>query len=100
MVASSLNATAEEKQRVLESLSVSDRLKEVTRIVNKQIEILELGKKIQDQVKEDMDKKQREYYLREQLKAIKTELGEKEESGAEVEEYRTKVRDAELRPRH
>jgi ATP-dependent Lon protease len=98
MVASSLNATAEEKQRVLESLSVSDRLKEVTRIVNKQIEILELGKKIQDQVKEDMDKKQREYYLREQLKAIKTELGEKEESGAEVEEYRTKVRDAELPP--
>jgi ATP-dependent Lon protease len=98
MVASSLNATAEEKQKVLESLSVSDRLKEVTRIVNKQIEILELGKKIQDQVKEDMDKKQREYYLREQLKAIKTELGEKEESGAEVEEYRTKVRDAELPP--
>ncbi len=98
MVASSLNATAEEKQKVLETLSVSDRLKEVTRIVNKQIEILELGKKIQDQVKEDMDKKQREYYLREQLKAIKTELGEKEESGAEVEEYRTKVRDAQLPP--
>ena len=57
MIASSINATAEEKQKVLELLPVADRLKEVTRIVNKQIEILELGKKIQDQVKEDMDKK-------------------------------------------
>jgi ATP-dependent Lon protease len=98
MIASSLNASAEEKQKVLEKLSVSDRLKEVTRIITKQIEILELGKKIQDQVKEDMDKKQREYYLREQLKAIKAELGEREEGGAEVEEYRTKVRDADLPP--
>jgi ATP-dependent Lon protease len=98
MVASSLNTTAEEKQKVLETLGVAERLKEVTRIVNKQIEILELGKKIQDQVKEDMDKKQREYYLREQLKAIRTELGEKDEGTAEVEEYRTKVRDANLPP--
>jgi len=98
MVASSLNATAEEKQKVLETLIVGDRLKVVTRIVNKQLEILELGKKIQDQVKEDMDKKQREYYLREQLKAIKTELGEKDEATGEVEEYRTKVKDANLPP--
>jgi ATP-dependent Lon protease len=98
MIASSINATAEEKQKVLELLPVADRLKEVTRIVNKQIEILELGKKIQDQVKEDMDKKQREYYLREQLKAIKAELGEKDEATAEVETYRTRVREAELPP--
>jgi ATP-dependent Lon protease len=98
MIASSINATAEEKQKVLETLPVAERLKEVTRIVNKQLEILELGKKIQDQVKEDMDKKQREYYLREQLKAIKTELGEKDEATAEVEEYRTKVKDANLPP--
>src|SRR5512143_3456903 len=98
MIASSLNATAEEKMKVLETLTVGDRLKEVTRIVNKQIEILELGKKIQDQVKEDMDKKQREYYLREQLKAIKAELGEKDEATVEVEEYRAKVKDAELPP--
>jgi ATP-dependent Lon protease len=98
MIASSLNATAEEKMKVLETLTLGDRLKEVTRIVNKQIEILELGKKIQDQVKEDMDKKQREYYLREQLKAIKAELGEKDEATVEVEEYRAKVKDAELPP--
>ncbi len=98
MIASSLNATADEKQKVLELQPVADRLKEVTRIVNKQLEILELGKKIQDQVKEDMDKKQREYYLREQLKAIKTELGEKDEATAEVEIYRAKVREADLPP--
>jgi ATP-dependent Lon protease len=98
MIASSLNATAEEKQKVLEIGPVADRLKEVTRIVNKQLEILELGKKIQDQVKEDMDKKQREYYLREQLKAIKTELGEKDEATAEVETYRAKVSEANLPP--
>jgi ATP-dependent Lon protease len=98
MIASSINATAEEKQKVLEIGPVADRLKEVTRIVNKQLEILELGKKIQDQVKEDMDKKQREYYLREQLKAIKTELGEKDEATAEVETYRTKVSEANLPP--
>jgi ATP-dependent Lon protease len=98
MIASSINATAEEKQKVLEIQPVAERLKEVTRIVNKQLEILELGKKIQDQVKEDMDKKQREYYLREQLKAIKTELGDKDEATVEVEEYRTKVKDADLPP--
>jgi ATP-dependent Lon protease len=98
MIASSINATADEKQKVLDLQPVADRLKEVTRIVNKQLEILELGKKIQDQVKEDMDKKQREYYLREQLKAIKTELGEKDEATAEVETYRTKVSEADLPP--
>jgi len=98
MIASSLNATAEEKQKVLEILPVGERLKEVTRIVNKQLEILDLGKKIQDQVKGDMDKKQREYYLREQLKAIKTELGDKDEGTVEVEEYRTKIKEKGLPP--
>ena len=98
MITSSLNATSEEKQKVLEILPVGERLKEVTRIVNKQLEILELGKKIQDQVKGDLDKKQREYYLREQLKAIKAELGDKDEGTVEVEEYRTKVKEKGLPP--
>ncbi len=98
MITSSLNATSEEKQKVLEILPVGERLKEVTRIVNKQLEILDLGKKIQDQVKGDMDKKQREYYLREQLKAIKTELGDKDEGTVEVDEYRTKVKEKNLPP--
>ena len=91
MVASSINASVEEKQKVLEIDNVKKRLKEVTRLVNHQLEILELGNKIQTQVKGDMDKSQKEYYLRQQLKAIKEELGEKEDSNVEVEEYQTKI---------
>jgi ATP-dependent Lon protease len=55
------------------------------------LDILELGNKIQSQVKGDMDKSQREYYLRQQLKAIKEELGEKDESSVEIDEYRAKI---------
>ena len=97
MVASTINSTVEEKQKVLETAHIKKRLKEVTRLANYQLEILELGSKIQTQVKGDMDKHQREYYLRQQLKAIKEELGEKDdESGVEVEEYRTKIEEKNL----
>ncbi|MCX5858069.1 MAG: LON peptidase substrate-binding domain-containing protein, partial [Deltaproteobacteria bacterium] len=91
MIASIINATAEEKQLILETLSIKDRLKEVTKLVNHQVEILELGSKIQSQLKNDMDKSQREYYLRQQLKAIQQELGETDESKVEVDEYREKI---------
>jgi ATP-dependent Lon protease len=91
MIASIINATVEEKQRILEALNVKDRLKEATKLVNHQVEILELGSKIQSQVKNDMDKSQREYYLRQQLKAIQQELGEADESKVEIEEYREKI---------
>ena len=96
MVASVINATQEERQKVLEIVGVKDRLKEVTRMVNHQLEILELGNKIQTQVKGDMDKSQREYFLRQQLKAIKEELGEKDEAGVRVEEYREKLKEKNL----
>ena len=91
MVASTINSSPEEKQVVLENLDVKQRLKEVTRLVNHQLDILELGDKIQSQVKGDMDKSQREYYLRQQLKAIKEELGEKDEASVEIDEYRAKI---------
>lgn len=91
MIASIINATMEEKQAILETLDVRQRLKEVTKLVNHQVEILELGSKIQSQVKGDMDKSQREYYLRQQLKAIRQELGEEEDTKAEVEELRAKI---------
>jgi ATP-dependent Lon protease len=91
MIASIINATVEEKQRILETLNVKDRLKQATKLVNHQVEILELGSKIQSQVKSDMDKSQREYYLRQQLKAIQQELGEVDESKVELEEYREKI---------
>jgi ATP-dependent Lon protease len=98
MVASTINATPQEKQKVLETQNVKERLKEVTRLVNHQLSVLELGNKIQSQVKGDMDKSQKEYYLRQQLKAIKEELGEQDETQVEIEEYRTKIEEKNLPP--
>jgi ATP-dependent Lon protease len=91
LIASVINATIEEKQKIIEILDVKERLREVTRIVNHQVEILELGSKIQSQVKDDMDKSQREYYLRQQLSAIRKELGETDDEKVEIEEYRAKI---------
>jgi ATP-dependent Lon protease len=96
MVASTINTSTEEKQKVLETIDINERLTEVTRLVNHQVDILELGNKIQSQVKGDMDKRQREYYLRQQLKAIKEELGESDESTVELDEYRTKIKEKNL----
>ncbi len=96
MVASVMNSTQEEKQQVLEIIDVKERLKKVTVLMNHQLEILELGNKIQTQVKGDMDKSQREYFLRQQLKAIKEELGEKDETNVRVEEYRAKIAEKNL----
>jgi len=96
MIASTINATPVEKQKILETVDVKERLKEVTRLANHQLDILELGSKIQNQVKGDMDKSQREYYLRQQLKAIKEELGEKDEAGVEIDEYRAKIEEKNL----
>jgi ATP-dependent Lon protease len=91
MIASIINASFEEKQHILEILNVKERLREVTKLVNHQVEILELGNKIQNEVKGDIDKSQREYYLRQQLSAIRKELGETDNENIEIEELRTKI---------
>ncbi len=96
MIASTINSTPEEKQKILELTDYNERLKEVTRMANHQLEILELGNKIQTQVKGDIDKSQREYYLRQQLKAIREELGEKDDSSVELEDYRKKIAEKNL----
>ncbi|MDM8526121.1 endopeptidase La [Desulfococcaceae bacterium HSG8] len=96
MVSSAINSSVEEKQKILEIEDVNERLKEVHQLVNYQLEILELGNKIQVQVKGDMDKQQREYYLRQQLKAIREELGEKDDTSVEIEEYRAKIEEKNL----
>lgn len=96
IVASTINAPVVEKQKIIELLDVNKRLKKVTRLANDQLEILEMGSKIQDQVKEDMDKQQREYYLRQQLKAIREELGETDEESVEIKEYRRKIEEENL----
>ncbi|MFO7859702.1 MAG: endopeptidase La [Desulfosalsimonas sp.] len=96
MVTSTIDSGVQEKQEVLELFDIKSRLRKVTQLVSYQFEILEIGNKIQSQVKGDMEKQQREYYLRQQLKAIQQELGEMDESGSEVEEYRTKIHEKNL----
>ena len=96
LIASSLKISTEEKQEVLEAISMKDRLEKVNLLLNKEINILEIGNKIQSQVKGEIDKTQREYYLREQKKAIEKELGEGDERGMEVEEFREKIEKAKM----
>ena len=96
LIASSLNISKDKKQKILEAVDIKKRLKEVTRLINQELQVLELGHKIQSQVKQDMDKSQREFYLRQQLKAIKEELGEQDESKVEVEDYKTKIAEKNL----
>ncbi len=91
VVVSHLNIPPEEKQEVLEALDIKKRLEIAINILAKQLEILELGHKIQSRVKDQMDKTQREFYLREQLKAIKKELGESEGVSEEIEELKQQI---------
>lgn len=81
----------EEKQQILEALDPKVRLQKTSGFLRKEIEILELGSKIQSRVKESMSKTQREYFLREQLKAIQQELGQFDEVQAEIDEYKEKI---------
>lgn len=84
-------------QELLEINSASEKLHKLVTILTQETEVLELGQKIQNEAKEEIDKVQREYYLREQLKAIRRELGEEEdETAADVEEFRKKIEAAHL----
>ncbi|HUR16511.1 MAG TPA: endopeptidase La [Candidatus Limnocylindrales bacterium] len=91
MVAYSPDMTTEQRQELLETIDVHERLKLVSSFLGRQIEILDLKGKIQSEVKSEMDKTQREYILREQLKAIQRELGEDDPQQAEINELREKV---------
>ena len=79
------------KQEVLETLDVRARMDELNRILIKELEVLELGSKIQSQVQSEVGKNQREYFLREQMKAIQKELGEGDDQTKEIEELREKI---------
>src|SRR4051812_6038907 len=94
MVAYSPDMTTEQRQELLETVDVTERLKLVSNFLARQIEILELKGRIQSEVKSEMDKTQREYILREQLKAIQRELGEDDPQQAEINELREKVESA------
>ena len=79
------------KQQLLETADVRSRLDQLNRILTKELEVLELGSKIQSQVQSEVGKGQREYFLREQMKAIQKELGEGDEQAREVDELREKI---------
>jgi ATP-dependent Lon protease len=98
LIASTLNIPLEDKQAILETLDVKARLEKANFFLSRELSVLELGSKIQSQVREGIDKSQREYFLREQLKAIQKELGEKDERTAEIEELRQRLTQAKLPP--
>ena len=96
LVASTIRIKTEEKQRLLEVADVTERLRELSGILNRELEVYELGTKIQSQVQSEMEKGQREFFLRQQLKAIQEELGEGDPEQAEVTELRRRLDEIEL----
>ena len=96
IISSHLSLRIEDKQSILEAVEIVPRLEKLCAIVAKELEIVELERKINVRVRKQMEKTQKEYYLREQMKAIQRELGEKDERMAEGEEYREKITEAKL----
>jgi ATP-dependent Lon protease len=96
VIAAHLNFKVEEKQQLLEAVSLRSRLEVLCGFLVKEIEIMEMERKINIRVRKQMEKTQKEYYLREQIKAIQKELGEADERVAEVEELKAKVNALEL----
>jgi ATP-dependent Lon protease len=96
LVASTTRLKPEEKQALLETANVEERLRQISAILNRELEVIELGSKIQSQVQSEMEKGQREYFLRQQMKAIQDELGEGDDQQAEVNELRSRLEELEL----
>jgi ATP-dependent Lon protease len=96
LVASTLRLKTEEKQQLLEEPNVEKRLRDVVVVLNRELELVELGTKIQSQVQSEMEDSQREYFLRQQLKAIQEELGEGDEQQAELKELRERAAETAL----
>jgi ATP-dependent Lon protease len=95
LVASMIAVSLEEKQKLLETFSLQKRLEQLTVVLTKTVETLELGNKIQSEVQDGISKSQREYYLREQLKAIQKELGE-DQDNVELHALRKRIDEAKL----
>lgn len=96
LITANIDATIEEKQEILEAVNLKDRLKAVLELLNRQGEVLKLSNKINSQVKGEMSKTQREYYLRQQLKAIKEELGDKDDDENGIEELERRLKEVGL----
>lgn len=96
LVASNLNLKISESQELLESLDPLERLDRVNDILVREVQVSSVQAKIQNQAKEEISKTQREYYLREQLRAIRTELGELDEKAQELNEFKEKIKKARM----
>lgn len=94
LVASNIGLSLQNAQEVLSIIDASARLRKVNELLSKEIELLDMQQRIQSQAKEEISKTQREYFLREQLKAIKQELGETDEREEEINEFRKKIEEA------
>ena len=99
LIAGALRISTEEKQELLEEVEVVARLRHLSQILARELEVVQLGTQIQSQVQSEIDKGQREFFLRQQMKAIQDELGEGDEQQAEVNELREKIEAAKL-PEH
>ena len=96
LVASHLDLKIEQAQEVLDLFDPIQRLKKIGELLSKEIELLEVQQRIQSQAREEMDKTHREYYLREQMKAIQKELGETDDRGQELQELEQKIKKAKM----
>jgi ATP-dependent Lon protease len=96
LIASNIGLKTEQAQEILEIIDPIHRLKRVSEILGREIELLTVQQKIQSEARGEIDKTQREYYLREQLKAIQKELGDIDERAEEIKEFRKKVEDAKM----
>src|SRR5436190_4445029 len=96
LISGALRISTEEKQDLLETVDVTERLRRLSEILTRELEVVQLGSKIQSQVESEIDKGQREYFLRQQLKAIQDELGEGDEQQAEINELRERIEQAGL----
>ncbi len=98
LIASSLNIKLAQKQQLLETFDTNERLRKVLSHINREVEVLELSRRIQSQAASELGKTQKEYILREQLKAIQKELGEADERTAELDEFKRKIKEAKMLP--
>ncbi len=98
MIATGMRMDLKDAQELLELDKVEDKLTKLNALIAKELEVLELGKKIASQAQGELEKTQREYILREQLKQIKKELGEEDEQSLEIKEYEKKIAEAQMTP--
>jgi ATP-dependent Lon protease len=91
LIAANIRSEVAEAQEILALDSIADKMRKLISTLTREVEVLELGKKIQTEAQSEIEQAQREYFLREQLKAIRKELGEADETTLEVQEYREKI---------